>query len=93
MGLYVHIPFCEKKCNYCDFLFFSCGEKEKQEYTEALIREIRGMKKKASEYEVQTIFIGGGTPSILSFSLMKKILREIQKSYYIKKRFGIHYRM
>jgi oxygen-independent coproporphyrinogen-3 oxidase len=85
LGLYVHIPFCEKKCNYCDFLSFSCGEKEKQEYTEALIREIRGMKKKASEYEVQTIFIGGGTPSILPVSLMKKILKEIQKNFCIKK--------
>ena len=62
ISLYFHIPFCKKKCNYCDF-YSVCGETETQAYINSLKKEI--LLKKTSE-KVDTIFFGGGTPSILS---------------------------
>lgn len=66
IGLYIHIPFCQKKCNYCDFLSFPMGEKERKRYIDALVCEMELMKQKVSAYVADTIFIGGGTPSLLS---------------------------
>ncbi|MDO4869609.1 MAG: radical SAM family heme chaperone HemW [Bacillota bacterium] len=75
MGLYLHIPFCLRKCRYCDFLSFACSQPEiLSEYTEALCREI---KIKASEWPyriVDSIYIGGGTPSILSAADVRKLM-------------------
>lgn len=73
-GIYLHIPFCEQKCYYCDFLSYPKSEVSIQEqYIEALIREIKyrvtGAWKKAD-----TIFIGGGTPTVLSSNLLDKLL-------------------
>lgn len=65
IGLYVHVPFCKKKCNYCDFASFPCTEKsERSRYIEALIREIYSYKSR-KRYFVDTVFFGGGTPSLL----------------------------
>jgi oxygen-independent coproporphyrinogen-3 oxidase len=60
LGLYIHIPFCVKKCEYCDFLSGPASEETKRLYVEALIKEIFSNKDLAAEYLVKTIFIGGG---------------------------------
>ena len=66
LELYVHIPFCVKTCAYCDFLSGPAGEAEKAAYTEALLREIKGRKEAYRDYRVSTVFLGGGTPSVLA---------------------------
>lgn len=77
MQIYVHIPFCLKKCAYCDFLSFSCDEKTQLEYADALVREIEFYGPKMEEYEISTIFIGGGTPTWLDENKMIEILDSI----------------
>ena len=82
LGLYVHIPFCAKKCNYCDFYSLACGEDEKKAYIEALKREIREVAKNVNdEYRVYTIYFGGGTPSIIKAYYIKEILDEIRSHF------------
>ena len=82
LGLYVHIPFCAKKCNYCDFYSLACGEDEKKAYIEALKREIREVSKNVNdEYRVYTIYFGGGTPSIIKAYYIKEILDEIRSHF------------
>ena len=98
MELYVHIPFCVKKCHYCDFLSFpgyGCGADERHRslslnYINALCKELDGIKEwRAGEQEkangrITSVFIGGGTPSVLSLNetemLLKKISDILQES-------------
>ena len=67
LGLYIHIPFCKKKCDYCDFLSFENKNELIDNYIEILINEIKNEAKKISkeEYEITTIYFGGGTPSFI----------------------------
>ena len=81
LGLYVHIPFCVQKCNYCDFLSFSADEKKKRQYIDALVREMKSWREKISDYEVDTIFIGGGTPSVLSVTDMDSLFQGISDCF------------
>ena len=81
LGIYVHIPFCEKKCNYCAFSSFS-KLNEKEKYISYLTREIESFAKKNNE-KVDTIYIGGGTPSVLSTEEISKILETIKLNYEI----------
>ena len=88
-GLYIHIPFCKEKCKYCDFLSFPCMEKYFDEYVDALVNEIKLTGEKHSELqgcpvEVDTVFIGGGTPSLLSEKAFEEIFKEIYRSFKIK---------
>ncbi len=77
LELYVHIPFCCKKCEYCDFLSFSCDEKTQYAYANALIREIEFYGPKMKDYDVTTIFVGGGTPTWIDENKMVEILDAI----------------
>ena len=82
-AVYIHIPFCVKKCNYCDFLSFSHGTTTSEvmkQYIQALIVE---MQLAAERYTVKakTIFIGGGTPSVLSEDLLEKLLSAVQQYF------------
>ena len=81
LGLYIHIPFCVKKCNYCDFLSAPADDVTKKRYVEALCKEISGYKELTKEYELATIYFGGGTPSVLDVSLTEQILSVIQKTF------------
>lgn len=75
-AIYIHIPFCVKKCGYCDFLSFSCEEKSKadrSEYVEKLIEEIRLYPK----LKYDTVYFGGGTPSLLEVEEVEKILEQL----------------
>ena len=73
LGLYLHVPFCVKKCDYCDFLSKEAAEEEKEAYVDALIKEIKSYKKFAGNYKVSTVFVGGGTPSCLRAEQTKRI--------------------
>lgn len=85
LSLYVHIPFCKKKCNYCDFLSFgSCSYSRQKQYVEALCKEIMVYKPVASDYRVKTIFIGGGTPSYIEASLMEQIMQTINAVFTVE---------
>ena len=74
-GLYVHIPFCKRRCIYCDFFSTTLLHRRK-EYVEALVKEINWRKDEANE-PIRTIYIGGGTPSVLDLSDIEKILKAI----------------
>lgn len=76
-SLYIHIPFCAQKCLYCDFPSFSKKEHLRQDYIEALKKEIKGLEDKS--LEIKTIFIGGGTPSILESYELENLLKEVSK--------------
>jgi len=65
LGLYIHIPFCKSKCFYCDFNSFSGKEEHISEYFEALKREIILYSERLKNYKIKTVFIGGGTPSLV----------------------------
>ena len=75
--LYIHIPFCERKCLYCDFLSAPAGDAEKKAYVDQLIAEIRAQGVVMSGTEVTTIFIGGGTPSVLPGLMIFNILSAV----------------
>lgn len=81
LGLYVHIPFCVKKCNYCDFLSAPADDTTKKRYVDALCKEIIGYKELTKEYELATIYFGGGTPSILDVSLTEQILTTVRNCF------------
>ncbi len=83
LELYIHIPFCIKKCKYCDFLSAPASERERAEYVEGLCRKIRSYTELAKAYCVTTIFVGGGTPSILEAEQMRRIFTAIKETFQI----------
>lgn len=84
LELYIHIPFCVKKCNYCDFLSFPASEEVKDAYAEALCREILNAKEEYGEFNITSIYIGGGTPSVLSYAQIKEIGAALHDSFNLK---------
>lgn len=82
LGIYIHIPFCVKKCNYCDFLSFPADEDVQKKYIDALIQEMDNQKLE-NDYIVNTVFIGGGTPSILKGSFADSIFMALRKKFKI----------
>lgn len=79
LEIYVHIPFCVKKCEYCNFISFCKNVNEQNEYVNALIKEIDS--RVVEDTLVTSIFFGGGTPSILSVQNFIKIVDAIKKNY------------
>lgn len=82
LELYIHIPFCVRKCAYCDFLSAPAGEDVQRAYAEKLCEEIRGTASLARDYEVSTVFFGGGTPSILPGPWIER-LTELLKGQFV----------
>ena len=78
--IYIHIPFCVKKCAYCDFLSCPADDETKDRYVQALCREIEWSKDCLKEYLVDTVFIGGGTPSILEEKYIGQILETLRNA-------------
>lgn len=78
--IYIHIPFCVKKCAYCDFLSCPADDETKERYVQALCREIEWSKDCLKEYLVDTVFIGGGTPSILEEKYIGQILETLRNA-------------
>lgn len=80
-GIYIHIPFCIKKCNYCAFLSGPAGPEVRQEYVNHLIKEIRLRSREVPEAD--TIYFGGGTPSLLTPEQIGRILEEVRSAFRI----------
>ncbi len=81
LGIYIHIPFCESKCHYCDFTS-GVGSKDRiAKYSDAIINEIKGFDK--CDYVVDTIFIGGGTPTSLNVGVLSDIITAIKSTFEI----------
>ncbi len=77
-AIYIHIPFCKSKCAYCDFFSVECGEKKiPDEYISALCNEIKIRKAEKEIDSVETVYIGGGTPSLLEPEQLSSIMNEI----------------
>jgi len=80
LGLYIHIPFCIEKCRYCDFLSFGGNDESLHlAYIEALIAEIENIK--GCGYEADSIYIGGGTPSLLNSDSIIKMMDAVSKAF------------
>lgn len=82
-GLYIHIPFCVRKCRYCDFLSFAASESVRAEYINRLKDEIIFRAKEYGDRRISTIYIGGGTPSILPASMIHEILSLVKQKFYV----------
>ncbi len=78
LGLYIHIPFCLKKCLYCGFLSFADKREFMEAYVESLLKEIGYYKKQlAGEFVIDTVFFGGGTPTLLETDMVKRLLGQL----------------
>mgnify|MGYP002542490442 FL=1 len=81
LGIYLHIPFCVRKCNYCDFLSAPAADSVKTRYVEALCREIEAQAPLYHEHEVKTVFFGGGTPSLLEGGQVALLLERLSACF------------
>ncbi len=81
LEIYVHIPFCVKKCNYCDFLSAPSTLSERRDYVKSLCQKIRACADRTKAYSVTSIFIGGGTPSLLEIDLMEAVFQAIYETF------------
>jgi len=80
-GLYIHIPFCKVKCVYCDFYSITKREKQIPLFTECLLKEIDLYKEYSEKWSFDTIFFGGGTPSILPAKYLEQILQKLHDTF------------
>ena len=85
LSLYLHFPFCVRKCRYCDFLSFPAGQEKRQEYVDLLCREIRQRGPAFADYEVRTVFFGGGTPSLMEPGQLGLLMEAIYDSFAVLK--------
>lgn len=83
LSVYIHIPFCLKKCLYCDFLSFAGDDWLQREYIYALIREIKAFERKEN-YIVKTVYIGGGTPSSIPSKFIEEVMDTLRAGFGIK---------
>ena len=79
-SIYIHIPFCKRKCNYCSFISFTKIENYEEKYINALCKELKFFK---TSNEIKTIYLGGGTPNILSIKSLEQIFTSLQQNYKI----------
>ncbi len=85
LGLYIHFPFCAKKCHYCDFPSYQGMEQWMEPYLEALLKEILEWKGKVCDYAVRSIYLGGGTPTLFSGKQIARVLEACFKSFNVRK--------
>ena len=85
LGIYIHIPFCKSKCGYCDFCSHAPQDGETDRYLNALMLHMQDLAEAAKDYAVDTVFIGGGTPTLLSKKQMKTLLACVRDSFSIEK--------
>ena len=82
IGVYIHIPFCKRKCNYCDFCSFSGKESDFRAYTDELCRRIRAFAS-AEKRRAQTVYFGGGTPTLLPVDCFDTIFKTLREGFLI----------
>lgn len=79
LGIYIHIPFCKQKCNYCDFYSVKWNDEWENKYVEAVINEIKSYRAKLeNNFSIDTIFFGGGTPTIVKAENLDRILNSLK---------------
>lgn len=81
LSIYIHIPFCVRKCRYCDFLSFPASRQEQEEYVSLLLTEIEKQSLLYREHKVISVFIGGGTPSLLDKMAVEKIINKLNHNF------------
>lgn len=81
LGIYIHIPFCAKKCGYCDFYSVKWNEIQEYKYIQAAINEIKDYSRLSNKFIVDSIYIGGGTPSIINPQYIEYIIRTIKSIF------------
>lgn len=81
LSLYIHIPFCIRKCGYCDFLSAASTPEERAYYVRVLQKEIRAFEPLYNIYRVKTVFFGGGTPSVLEIRHFSRLMEQIRESF------------
>ena len=84
LELYIHIPFCVRKCLYCDFLSAPSDETVREAYLEALLAEIRGRAEEYRAYSVISLFVGGGTPSVMEGEQLERLLHAVREAYHME---------
>ena len=84
-GLYLHIPFCKKRCGYCNFFSSINNEEIQEKYIKELNNEIYQISQKNKEINIKTIYLGGGTPSLISLINLESVFNQIYKNFSIKK--------
>ena len=82
LGIYIHIPFCHRRCSYCDF-YLTTNLILIDSFIDSLIHEIELLSEQYSDYIVDTIFFGGGTPSLLNSNQFEKILKSLYNNFKI----------
>ena len=83
--IYFHIPFCRAKCNYCDFYSVVDEDDNIAKFIESMILEIDRFKLDTSDWEFNSIYIGGGTPNMLNAFYIEKIISSLDKKYDLSK--------
>ena len=91
LGIYIHIPFCKNKCQYCDFVSFQGIEDKQEKYINCLIKEIeaKNWEEINKKYEVTTIYIGGGTPSFIDSKHIQNLLKTLKEKINLKEEIEI----
>jgi oxygen-independent coproporphyrinogen-3 oxidase len=84
LGIYIHIPFCVKKCGYCDFYSVKWDEISENKYIQSAINEIKSYGELQNKYIVDTIFIGGGTPSIIAAQNLENVITAIKNTFTVE---------
>lgn len=83
LGIYIHVPFCESKCAYCDFYSFKASDDLYDQYTAALLKHISAAGERLSK-NIDTIYFGGGTPSLLGEKRIARLIEGINNAFYVK---------
>lgn len=83
LGLYLHLPFCQRKCAYCDFPSYAGQLALREPYTQALVQEIRQRGQQTGPFPVDSIYLGGGTPSLMEPGQIRQIFRQIRDSFFV----------
>lgn len=84
LGLYIHVPFCVQKCNYCDFNSFRIKGNDKKEYLDSIEREMLLYKDEFKDKQFDSVFFGGGTPSILNIAELERLISAVFENFNIK---------
>ena len=85
LGIYIHIPFCRSKCDYCDFYSLAGAEERMDAYQKALLAHMKETARVAGEIPVDTIYFGGGTPSYYGDKRLRELLKAVRKLFSVEK--------
>ena len=85
-NIYIHVPFCASKCNYCAFFSRACAAPDWDAYADGIIREIKHWAEILGRINVPTVFFGGGTPSLMPVGIFQKIMNALRGAFNLDSR-------